>query len=158
MVQKAQVLRQGEQTLLDADIDFGLSGDVTDALANGVPISVVVEACIIRARPVWWDENILNQRWRYRLIYHSLTGVYQIQSEDGTHRHFASLDAAVAALGRLRNLSLHTEVPLMLGVAYKLRVRTWLDIEQLPLPLRAPAYLHPQWDLHSPWFRRSFAV
>lgn len=156
-IHDAQFARQGQSYVLNADIGYHLTPAVTEALANGVPITLAVQTRIIHSRRLLWDETVLQYRQNYRLLYHSLAGVYLIETDNGDRRNFPTLDAAVEALGTLRGLAILPVDRLMLGVTYKARLKAWLDVEALPLPLRALAYLHPQWKLESPWYRWSFA-
>lgn len=154
----ARLLRQKDSYSLNADIDYRLPPAVREALGNSVPISLVVQLKVRRDRRLLWDETVLNEYVRYRLRYHALSKLYQIQQEgSGSVRNFATLDAAVQALGSIRQLSIVSAERFMLGITYKASLRAYLDFEALPLPLRSVAYLNPQWHLDSPWFRWTFA-
>lgn len=157
-VREARLLRQNDSYSLDADIDYRLPPAVREALGNSVPIVLVVQLKVRRDRRLMWDETVLNEYVRYRLRYHALNKQYQIQQEgSGSPRNFATLDAAIQSLGAIRQLAIASADRFMLGITYKANLRTYLDFEALPLPLRAVAYLNPQWHLDSPWHRWTFA-
>jgi hypothetical protein len=40
---------------------------------------------------------------------------------------------------------------------YLARIRTFLDIESLPPPMRPQAYFSPNWDLSSEWYEWELA-
>lgn len=156
-VQEARLTLQDDSYVLHADIDYRLPLAVQEALSNSVPITLVVELKVLRARRMLWDETVLKEQLRYRLRYHALSKLYQVQQEgSGSPHNFATLDAAVQALGSIRELSIAPADRFMLGVAYKAQLRAYLDFEALPLPLRSVAYLKPQWHLDSPWYRWTF--
>lgn len=170
-VQEARLKRQGEDYVLHADINYRLPPAVQEALGNSVPITLVVELKVQRGRRLLWDEAVLKEQLRYRLRYHALSKLYQVEAcplrlrlgagsepcRRDSGNHFATLDAAVQALGSIRELNLAPADRFMLGITYKARLRAYLDFEALPLPLRSVAYLKPQWHLDSPWYRWTFA-
>lgn len=157
-VREARLLRQNDQYALDAEIDYPLPPAVREALSNGVAIAWVVQLKLKRARRLLWDETVLNERVYYRMRYHALSKLYQVrQDSTGTPRYFATLDAAVQALGRIRQLNIAPAGRILLGVPYQASLRAYLDFEALPLPLRSVAYLQPQWHLDSAWYRWTFA-
>lgn len=157
-VREARLLRQNDNYVLHADIDYHLPLAVREALDNSVPITLVVQLKVKRDRRLMWDETVLNEWIRYRLRYHALSKLYQVQQEgSGTPRNFATLDAAIQALGSIRQLSIAPADRIMLGITYKAGLRAYLDFEALPLPLRSVAYLKPEWQLDSPWYQWTFA-
>lgn len=156
-VLQARLVRQGENYFLYADVDYQLPPAVQEALTNNVPITLVVELKVRRARRLQWDEIVIHKKLRYHLRYHALSKHYQVQLEGGgSLRTLPTLEAAVQSLGSLRELNIAAADRLMLGIPYKARLRAYLDFEALPLPLRAVAYLNPQWHLDSPWYRWTF--
>ncbi|MCW8889796.1 MAG: DUF4390 domain-containing protein, partial [Sedimenticola sp.] len=84
--------------------------------------------------------------------YQALHGLYQVTDIlSGTQQHYATRQAALTALGRLRDVQLIQADRLEQGERYRLSARARLDIEALPLPLRPMAYLSPSWNLSSEW-------
>jgi hypothetical protein len=109
----------------------------------------------IQVRPVddWiWDASLLDKRLRFRIRYKPLSErflVSQLPGESG--RTYVSRDAALAALGEIRDLPLVSPDMLDPDQDYEVQVRVSLDIEELPLPLRPMAYLYPSWKQSSKW-------
>ncbi len=68
-------------------------------------------------------------------------------------RTFATRDAAIGAIGEVRQLPVVAASALEPGRPYLLSLRAALDIEALPLPLRPRAYLSQDWNLSSEWSR-----
>jgi hypothetical protein len=138
--------------ILDALIDYKLSGQALEALDNGVPLTFVVR---IQVRPVdaWiWEDSAADIHLRYRLRYKPLSERYEVFRLPGdSGRVFVSREAAIAALGEIRNLSLVSQDRLEPDTQYEVQIKVALDIEELPLPLRPMAYLRPAWKLVSSW-------
>lgn len=138
---------------MDADIHYALNDTATEALENGVPLTFVTHI-EIRDSDAWiWASDLVDRRLRATLRYHPLSGLYQLQQLDsGQTQQFATRQAAIAALGRIRGLALVTSDRLTAGHSYRVRLDTYLDLEALPLPLRPLAVLTPSWHLESePW-------
>ena len=138
--------------VMDANIRYAFSERALEALDNGVPLTVDVH---IQVRPVddWiWDASLLDKRLRFRIRYKPLSErflVSQLPGESG--RTYVSRDAALAALGEIRDLPLVSPDMLDPDQDYEVQVRVSLDIEELPLPLRPMAYLYPSWKQSSKW-------
>lgn len=145
---------RNDSFMLNARIRYAFSDRALEALRNGVPLTMVVH---VRVRPAsaWvWTESLVDESFRYRIRYKPLSESYLVtQLPGGAGRSYVSREAAISALGEIRDLHLiHTE-RLTPGVDYEVMIRVSLDVEQLPLPLRPMAYLHPEWKLTSDWTR-----
>lgn len=141
------------QVSMDADVLYELNDTATEALDNGVPLTFVTHI-EIRDRDAWiWQDDLVDRRLRATLRYHPLSGLYQLQQLDsGQTQQFATRQAAIGALGRIRGLALIPSDRLAPGHTYQVRLDTYLDLEALPLPLRPLAVLTPSWHLESePW-------
>lgn len=142
----------GDSYLLDARIDYDFSDRALEALDHGVPLTLLVH---LQVRPVkaWiWTENLADLSFRYRIRYKPLSESYLITQLPGRTGHtYVSRDAAIDALGEIQDLHLLDRDRLDPALDYEVRLRVSLDIEQLPLPLRPMAYLHPAWKQASDW-------
>jgi hypothetical protein len=140
--------------MLDARIGYSFSDKALEALDNGVPLTLLVH---IRVRPEksWvWTESLVDQSFRYRIRYKPLSESYLVSQLPGSNgRSYVSRDAAIEALGDIRDLHLLARERLQPGTNYQVQIRVSLDIEELPLPLRPMAYLHPAWKQSSDWTR-----
>jgi hypothetical protein len=145
----------GEQYLMEARIAYGFSDKAIEALVNGVPLTLEVHVQL-RDEDAWiWQEDLLDLRLRYRIRYLALAGVYQIHDLQSDYtQSFHTQRSAVEALGEIRNFPLIDAKRLHSGRAYRLSLRSGLDIEALPLPLRPMAYLTSSWKLQSKWRTR----
>lgn len=146
-------VREGSYRL-DARINYRFNDTALEALRNGVPLTVEVRVEVYRLRPVLWDERVTHLRLRHQLRYRALSQLYQVIDLDNrSQRNFASITAALQALGTLRNLPVMEAGTLAQGEQFYVRLRADLDIEALPLPLRPLAYVSPSWHLASEWYR-----
>ncbi|HHZ87821.1 MAG TPA: DUF4390 domain-containing protein [Chromatiales bacterium] len=138
---------------LYARVNYSLPDVSTEALHNGVPLTFVVEAEVIRHRSWVWDETIETTSLQYRLRYHALSESYQlINTETGNQRSFRNLATALRELGNIQKLPLVATAHLLPDERHSIQIRALLDIEALPLPLRSVAYMSPDWHVSSDWY------
>jgi hypothetical protein len=143
--------------VIDAQLAYQLSDTALRALDNGVPLTISVEIEIQRNRDYWWNEAIAHVRQKYRLEHHTLSNQYILTDlATRTRRNFTSLDEAIDGLGELKSIPLGELRELRNDGPFLLRLRSRLDISELPTPLRPIAYLSPQWRLSSGWFEWTF--
>ena len=154
VIEDASIRLDDEAYLLDATIDYRFNDTALEALRSGVPLTLEVRIEVYRIRPVLWNERVATLRLRYQLRYRALSRLYQVVDiNSGTTRSFASITAAIRALGTIRNLVAIERHLLEPDERYLVRLRANLDIEALPLPLRPLAYVSPSWHLASEWFQ-----
>ena len=138
---------------LDANLDLKFSEDALEALRSGVPLIVLVNIEIHKDRNWWWDKSIAELEQGYLLLYHALSEKYIIHNlNSGAQNNFASLNSALHSLSNIRNFPLIDKNLLEQDENYYVRMRTYLDIEALPAPMRPIAYISSQWQLESDWF------
>jgi hypothetical protein len=144
-------LRDGLYTL-DAILDLNFSPEALEALANGVPLTILVHLQVRRANGWIWETSVTDQEWRYALRLKPLSETYEVDRQPAAAgRSFVTREAAIAALGEIKGLQLVEQARLKPGQAYEVQVNVSLDIEELPLPLRPRAYLSPSWKHGSGW-------
>ena len=140
--------------LLDAAIDYRFSEVVLEALENGVPLTVELHVEVRREGAWVWEADVVDRRLRSQIRYSPLLGTYQVTHlESGAKRSFATRDAALSALGEIKDLAVVHADALKPGESYRIDMQATLDIESLPLPLRPRAYLSGDWNLSSEWSR-----
>lgn len=141
------------RVLLSAEVDYRFSERALEALENGVPLTIEVHIQVREAGSWIWDQSLVDQRLRYRIRYKPLSERYlvsRLPAEQGG-RTFVTRQAAVAALGELKDLHLINEQRLDPDRDYEVHLRASLDIEELPLPLRPMAYLRSGWKQSTGW-------
>ncbi len=152
-VRSADTALSGKIYRLNADIDYRLTDEVVDALHNGVPLVITIEMHVLRDREYIWDVLVATLKQKYQLSYHALTKRYLLKSLNTNVVHnFSSLVDALYSMGRLRNFPLLDKKLLDEGETYTARIRSLLDVDQLPTPLRLLAFFSPDWRLDSEWY------
>lgn len=139
---------------LEADIRYQLSDPVHEALANGVLITISLQVVIEQQRDYLWNKTLTGLQQHYTMQYHALSEQYIIKNlNSGSQQSFRSLNAALLTLGEIRQLPLLDQSLLEENEAsYQVRLRSEIDINALPAPLRPVAWLSHEWKLRSEWF------
>ncbi len=137
---------------VETRLSLELPAVAQEALRNGVALTLALEFELLAEAGTWWQEQRLEQRWRYRISYHTLAQVYQVVSEqEGVLRNYASLSQALLAIGLVEPLPAFKREVLKPGT-YQARLRVRLVTEDLPLPLRLQSYVSRDWVVESPWY------
>jgi hypothetical protein len=138
--------------VMDANIRYDFSERAIEALGNGVPLTVEVHVQVRAAGDWIWRDSLMDRRLRFRIRYKPLSERYLVSELPGeTGRSYVTRDAALTALGELRDIPLLSSERLEPERDYEVHIRVSLDIEELPLPLRPMAYLYPSWKQSSKW-------
>lgn len=138
---------------LSANMSLSFSADALEALRSGVPLIVLVNIEVLNDRNWWWDKTIAELEQGYLLLYHALSEKYIIHNlNSGAQNNYVSLNTALSVLGQIRDLPILDKNLLNKDSDYYIRLRTYLDIESLPAPMRPIAYISSQWQLESDWF------
>ncbi len=155
-IESAQVSPIGNGFVLNAKIKYPLTPRIKEAIDNGVPIIFIQQFEIIESLPLlgkyWqWSETLWASDIRYQLRYHALTELYILVDMDTRHqRNYSSLSVALDALGTVKQLGLPPE-HLTDTDNLILQVRSGLDLNALPTPMRPGALISSKWQLTSPW-------
>lgn len=148
--ERVEVILDGGDIVLDAEIDFALNPTAIEALDHGVPLTFVIHVQVRRADAWLWEADVLDRRLRKVLRYHPLSTLYELHDlESDTRQNFATRSAALRTLGELKRLQVGRLDQLNPDDAYEVRLNSYLDIEALPLPMRPMAHISPAWDLES---------
>ena len=150
-IEEVTVRAQDDQWLMDVRFAPELSPRALEALDNGVPLTIEVYYQVRRVDDWIWDASLVDRRLRYEIRYQPLAERFLVGPVPGAGQRYVTRDAALAALGDLRNLPLLSQRELVAEARYEIDLKISLDIEELPLPLRPLAYLLPSWKLSSGW-------
>lgn len=145
--------------MLSADAELAFSDDAIAALNSGIPLVFELDVRIMRKRRFWWDPQLVATQRRFSIERHALSEQFVlIDLITEERRVHDSLAAAVADLGRLRDLPVvdHTEIADAPDQDFRIRMR--LDLESLPAPMLPLAYLSPGWRMSSGWHRWQTAL
>ena len=150
-IEEVTVRAQDDLWLMDVRFAPELSPRALEALDNGVPLTIEVYYQVRQVDDWIWDASLVDRRLRYEIRYQPLAERFLVGPVPGAGQRYVTRDAALAALGDLRNLPLLSQTELVAEARYEIDLKISLDIEELPLPLRPLAYLLPSWKLSSGW-------
>lgn len=154
-VRAAELRLAAEGLVLEAEFDFAFPPRLAEAVANGVPLYFLVEFEMTRARWYWLDERAASKRLQLRLSHHALSRQY-VLSNGPLELQFATLEAAIAVLRRVRNWVVADRVALVSEAEYQAGVRMRLDPTLLPKPIQVSALTSDDWRFESAWKRFSY--
>ncbi|WP_126447121.1 DUF4390 domain-containing protein [Sulfuricystis multivorans] len=148
--QSAAVVPDERGWAVNAEFDVEIGARLIDAVGKGVPLHFRFEVQIKRKRWYWIDEHLAGRVVNYRLSYHALTRQYRL-AVGSLYQNFATLEAALAALGHIRRLHIADAGALPQGETLIAAVRLSLDQSQLPKPLQIDALANDDWrvDAHT---------
>jgi hypothetical protein len=139
--------------ILNANLKYGFSKDALQAIENGVSLILVLDIEVIKPRRYMWDEDIATLEQRYELQYLALANQYRLANKNSGASHlYPTLEDALASLEKINGLPLIDAHLLNKNERYKVQVRSRLDIDSLPVPLRLSAYFSGDWWLTSGWY------
>lgn len=145
-VDNVDVQRESRAIRVHADLDLSLTDATEQALAHGVPL-IVVHEIALQKRGWFWDRVEQRTSQRHRLRYHALSGRYVVGGKDAVLDTFRSLSDALEFI----NSTDARFTPASQEAGYQVAVRSRIDINALPAPLRPTALFSPQWRLSSDW-------
>jgi hypothetical protein len=155
MITHAETQLRDDILVLNAGLRFDFSEEAREALDNGVPITLLLELKLSRAREYLWDERVASLEQRYSLRYHALSEQYIVQNlnsgEQTAHRSLVSVRNYLATITELPLIDRHLLEEDGTG-QYYLKLRAGFDISALPSPMRPMAWLSADWRSHSEWY------
>ncbi|MCG8380091.1 MAG: DUF4390 domain-containing protein [Proteobacteria bacterium] len=137
---------------VDIDYDIGLTEEAIKALQHGISLEIHTQIQLIQKRKWIWDKKINETILIYRLEHQPLTEDYLvIELKTGKRHSYDRLEAALNYISSISEIPLFKENLLQADANYSARIRTYLDLESLPSPMRPQAYFSPSWDISSKW-------
>ncbi len=142
-----------ERLELEFDLDLSLSDEAIDALNHGIALYIIVEVELREKRRLKRDSLVERSRKDVEISYHGLSGRYLIQESGiGTVSTHLTVEDALRAISSNRQVLIPVpELPTNQSIDYLIAVRTRLNNETLPNPLRFISKLLPSWRLDSGW-------
>ena len=152
-VHDAKTVLSGEIYQLEARLDYQFTEVVLAALDNGVSLTLVLDIEVYSPSRYLWEDVIATLEQRYQIQYHALSEQYLLRHlNSGSQFVYSSLDAALATLGKIERVPILDAHLLQENEHYKVRVRSRLDLDSLPVPLQMKAYVSSDWWLSSGWY------
>jgi len=160
LTDKAFTIKHAETVVINdvyhvnAKLEYRFSDEALDALNNGVPLIILLNIEVEKQRSWWMNKNIATLEQGYLLLYHALSEKFVLHNlNSGTQENYSSLQSALYALGDLQQLPVLDARLLDKDAKYIFKLRSFLDIESLPAPMRPLAYISSQWQLDSDWYK-----
>ena len=138
---------------LDTLFDFKLTEEADKALRHGIALEIHTHFQLRLKRKWLWDNTISEKRVIYKLVHRPLTNNFlTVDINTGLRNSYSNLDAALEHINTISKMKLFDQNMLLKDKDYIARIRTYLDTESLPPPLRPQAYFSSKWDMSSEWF------
>lgn len=150
VVREVDARQDGHALIVQPELTLALTDAATEAVISGIPITLVLDSRLMRARNYLWDESVSSSEDYIQISYHALSRRFLLhQTQNNSHRIFRHLDQVLAALGTPEPQRIALDEPLDPEERYYGTLRISLDVSQLPRPLQLPAYLTADWRLDS---------
>ncbi|MBS1269245.1 MAG: hypothetical protein MAG794_00193 [Gammaproteobacteria bacterium] len=146
VVDQVDAIQSDEDIRVQVDLDLNLTDATERALSHGVPL-IVVHEIALNQRGWLWSRIEQRTSVRYRLRYHVLSGRYLVDSNEAVLNTFRSVSDALEFID---STSVTFDVSAR-HADHSVAVRSRIDINALPAPLRPTALFSPQWQLSSDW-------
>jgi hypothetical protein len=137
---------------VNAKISYQLGKESRNALEHGIPLEFDIDFRIKKRRLWLWDKTLVNKTITYRLEHQPLSGNYLVtRLDDGELEQFQNLEDVLKYIGKIKNFPLTDTSLLERDGSLYAQIKSHLNIEALPAPLRPLAYISTEWRLSSPW-------
>jgi len=154
-IRYAEVVVEGDEYVVNADVSLKLSDAVIDAIDQAIPVNFVAELAIESPRWYWFDATLASERLEFSLNYHPMTRSYRLAI--GTlHQDFEALDAALELMTHIRRWAITPMKTLTPGESYNVRIRFRLEKELLPRPFQVSTIGSRDWEIETDWLRWTF--
>jgi len=141
------------QYRLNAEIGYTFTEAVLEALKSGVAITLMLSVEIERTRSILWNEKISTILQHNVLQYHALSGTYLVKNKDTAKQQtYLTLNGALEDIGRVTELPLLPARQLKADEQYLVKMKSEIEIDALPAPLRPVAHISNDWNINSEWF------
>ncbi|WP_230970185.1 DUF4390 domain-containing protein [Nitrogeniibacter aestuarii] len=154
-IRYAEIVTEGSEYVINADVSLKLSEAVIDAIDQAVPINFVAEASIESPRWYWFDATLASERLEFSLSYHPMTRSYRL-AIGSLHQDFETLDSALETMTRIRRWAITPMKTLVPGESYNVQLRFRLETELLPRPFQVSTIGSRDWEIESDWLRWTF--
>ena len=142
-----------EHYQVDANIEYNFDDEVLTALAHGIALKIDIFIKVKRERNWLWDPVVRDETISFQLERHALSDHYLLTNLNTDRKEqFQYLDEALRALGAVNDHFLFDRSTIDADASYIGYIKSELNIEALPPPMRPIAYISPQWQAESSWY------
>lgn len=157
-VTSASFTMQDGLLLLNSTIEIELPQYINKAIDQGFAVPLMFEVEVLEYSPYWFDKKLLSLKQQYQLHFLPMLSSYAIFDVNANERlYYNSRQQAV------RHLKVVYAYPMFdisninqSGLAY-VRIRSGIDVDELPLPLKSSSLWDNDWELESDWFEWDIA-
>ncbi len=133
-----------------AGLDLQLSDTASEAVQQGLELTLAAEARVGRRHPGWaWQ--VYARRFEWKIAYLPLSRRYRLLTPDGRTATYARWRHLTTALAEPLPLTLDWHPETGDPAVYQVQFKAWLDRQKLPSPLRLPALFSRDWQHASGW-------
>lgn len=141
----------GIRHILNADIRLTFNQEIITALEHGITLQIDTEIKIKQRRHWLWDKTVYTTVVAQKLQYHPLSNQYLVTRQNlGSKHDFQNLHQALKFIGTIRDQPIKIPDTLQ-QEGTTAQIRTQLNTDNLPSPLKLATYIHAAWNLSSPW-------
>ena len=145
---------QNDIVSVNSNTELSFSEDALGALNSGIPLVFDLDFRITRVRRYFPDKEVFSTHRKLSIERHALSDQFVVSDSITDERNvFSSLGLALDHLGRIDDLALVDINDLPGDSELMLALRLRLDIESLPAPMIAVAYLTSGWRMSTGWHR-----
>jgi len=137
---------------LTAVLDLSLSKAAGEALAEGIPLTLVLDILVTRERRFLPDEDVAELQQRWRLEYDALSERYVVvNANSGAQSTHPTLEEALADLSRVEALPLIDEDLLVAGVRHDVSLRASVEIGGISTAVKMLVFWR-EWSRATEWY------
>lgn len=137
---------------LGAIVDLSLSDAARDALAEGIPLTLVLDIVVTRERRFLPDEDVAELQQRWRLEYDALSERYVVVNLNSrAQATYPSLAEALDDLSRIDALPLIDEDLLMAGSRHDISLQASVEIGGISTAVKMLVFWR-EWSRSTEWY------
>ncbi len=138
---------------LFARVVYPANDAIADALRDGLTLSFDLDVVVSRERRYWLDSDVASMTLRRELQFHTVSDRYLVRdAPNGEQQSHATLDAALAALGKVEAWPIVIRSQLADDARYRISVRAGVRRGRLADALRAVLFWSDDWHRESAWY------
>ena len=151
-IRNAYVEVVGDAWQLNVRLDLGLSESARQALDEGVPLTLSLEAEATAARRFLPDESVVSLTRRWQLAYDAIADRYVVTDPlSGEHSSHVSREEALETLARINALPLADATRLPRDGRFEMSVRASVEIGDLPAAVKVLLFWK-SWSSSTDWY------
>lgn len=137
---------------LSAIVDLSLSDAALDALAEGIPLTLVLDIVVTRERRFLPDEDVAELQQRWRLEYDALSERYVVVNLNSrAQATYPSLAEALDDLSRIDALPLIDEDLLVAGSRHDISLQASVEIGGISTAVKILVFWR-EWSRSTEWY------